>query len=184
MGEPKQLLRIGSRTLLRRTVEEALASSVRETFVVLGAHAERLRDELHDLAVTTIDNPRHEEGIGTSVSLGVQHIARTQPPCDAVVLLTCDQPYVSAATIDRLLAEWKTSGKPIVAAAYGNTIGVPAVFARRYFDVLVQLPADSGAKPVLLRHRSDVAVVDFEPGAVDLDTPADYERFLRDGVTS
>ena len=184
MGTAKQLLRLGSRTLLRRSVEEALASAARETVVVVGAEAERMRHELRDLPVVTVENTRWAEGIGSSVSAAADFIRRQQPEFDALVLMTCDQPHVSAATIDRLIAEHDVSAKSIAASGYAGTIGVPALFSRACFDALSQLPADRGAKDILLRHRTDVAEVEFEPGATDLDTPADYERFTGSRATS
>ena len=184
MGRAKQLLPLGSRTLLRRSVEEAIASSVRATFVVLGAEAERMRNELRDLSVSIVENTRWAEGIGASVSAAARLVARQQPGFDALVLMTCDQPLVCAATVDRLIAERDASAKPIVASAYAGTIGVPALFSHVYFDALAQLPAEKGAKDILLRHRDQVALAVFEPAAVDLDTPADYERFTRSSATS
>ena len=185
MGTPKQLLRVGSRTLLRRAVEEAVASAVRSTFVVLGPENERMRDELRDLPVSFVENARGAQGIGTSVSAGVAAIAKDRPAFDAVVLMTCDQPHVSSITIDRLIAEHEASATALVATAYAQTVGVPALFAQRYFSALVELPPENGAKQILLRHHADVAVVECEAAAVDLDTPADYERFTRArGATS
>ena len=178
MGSAKQLLRLGSRTLLRRIVEESLASSARETYVVVGANAAAMREELRGLSVLIVENPQWATGIGTSVSIGTETIAIHQPRFDAVIVLTCDQPHVSASTLDRLI-EHTASDKPLVASAYGETIGVPALFTRAYFDALIQLPGKRGAKEILLRHREEVAIVDFPDGVIDLDTPADYARFRR-----
>jgi molybdenum cofactor cytidylyltransferase len=184
MGTAKQLLRVGSRTLLRRIVEESLASAARETYVVVGADAERIGEELRGLSASIVENARWAEGIGSSVSAGLEAIAKEDPPFDAAIVLTCDQPHVSAATLDRLIDEQTASGKPLVAAAYANTIGVPALFSRAYFDALRELPADRGAKQVLLHHRDDVAIIDFPAGVVDLDTPADYDRFAQEAAAT
>jgi len=43
---------------------------------------------------------------------------------------------------------------------------------------LRSLPDDQGAKSIILRHRDEVATVDFPAGALDIDTPEDYEREL------
>ena len=184
MGAPKQLLRLGSRTLLRRSVEEALASTVSATFVVLGSDAEMMSNEVGDLPVVLVQNCRWPEGIGTSVSAGIARIENHQPPFDAAVLMTCDQPHVSAATIDRLIEGHQSSAKPLVASSYAGTLGVPALFARQYFEALLQLPGGNGAKEILLRHRDEVAAIEFEAGALDLDTPADYERATSGDATS
>jgi molybdenum cofactor cytidylyltransferase len=64
MGTPKQLLRVGSGTLLRHAVEQAIASSVRATFVVVGANAEQMDDELRQLPVSLVENARFRGGNG------------------------------------------------------------------------------------------------------------------------
>ena len=185
MGRPKQLLRVGADTLLRHSVEQAIASSVCATFVVIGANAQQMRDELRELPAALVENARFAEGMGTSISAAIQAIEREPSPFDAVVLLTCDQPNVSAESIDELIAEHARSAAPLVASAYAGTLGVPALFARDYFSALRELPPETGAKEILMRHRDDVVAVQFEPAAVDIDTPADYEQFTRgSGATS
>jgi molybdenum cofactor cytidylyltransferase len=185
MGTPKQLLRVGSGTLLRHAVEQAIASSVRATFVVAGANAGQMHDELRQLPVSLVENARFAEGMGTSISAAI-HAIETEPSAfDAVVLLTCDQPNVSAALIDKLIAEHARSAPPLVASAYAGTLGIPALFARDYFKSLRELSPDKGAKEILMRHPDEVVAVPFEPAVIDIDTPADYEQFAHDaGATA
>ena len=185
MGTPKQLLRVGSGTLLRQSVEQAMASSVRATYVVIGAHAQQMRDELRQLQVSLVENVRFADGIGTSITAAIRAIELEPSSFDAVVLLTCDQPNVSAASINALIEEHARSAAPLVASAYAGTLGVPALFARQYFSALRELPPDKGAKEILMRHGDRVVPVRFEPAAADVDTPADYEKFTRErGATS
>lgn len=180
MGTAKQLLRLSGRTLLRCSAETALASMARVVVVVVGSQAALMRDELRDLEVSVVENPRWAEGMGTSISASVGWITAQADPFDAAVLMTCDQPHVVGATIDRLIVEQESSGKRLVASRYGGTVGVPALFTREYFASLCRLPPEQGAKHLLRGHEADMAVVDFEEGAIDLDTPADYERLARD----
>jgi molybdenum cofactor cytidylyltransferase len=95
---------------------------------------------------------------------------------EAVVLVACDQPFVDARTIAALLAEQATSGKAIVASSYANTLGIPALFGRSCFEALLALPDDSGAKALIESRPDDVAQIEFEQGAIDIDTPADFQR--------
>jgi molybdenum cofactor cytidylyltransferase len=69
-----------------------------------------------------------------------------------------------------------TSGKPIIASAYAETIGIPALFDRSCFPDLLRLKGDSGAKGIILAQPHDVASFDFPSGEIDIDTPADYEK--------
>jgi molybdenum cofactor cytidylyltransferase len=48
------------------------------------------------------------------------------------------------------------------------------LFLRRYFDDLLSLPNEHGAKAIMSRHSTEVATVDFPQGAIDIDTPTDY----------
>ncbi|MFN2475069.1 MAG: NTP transferase domain-containing protein, partial [Chthoniobacterales bacterium] len=171
MRKPKQLLRVGSRSLLRRSAEAATASDVTATVIVIGAEAQAMRKELEGLPLKILENARWTEGVGTSISAGINWLADQSEPVEGVVIMVCDQPHVSAATINRLIATHSVTGKSIVASGYSGTLGVPALFAREHFDHLKSLPPERGAKRLILSHRETVAVVKFEDGAVDLDRP-------------
>jgi molybdenum cofactor cytidylyltransferase len=179
MGCAKQFLNYQGQTLLRRSAEAALASGCRPVVVVLGAHAERARDELAGLQVLTVDNADWGQGIGSSIRAGMAALAGhevvTGQPIDAVVFGLCDQPLVGPAAFARLLDAYSAGGKGIVAASYGGTTGVPAVFGRRYFDELRALPAAAGAKALIGRHGDDVAAVPVPEAGRDVDTPEDYQ---------
>jgi len=176
MGRPKQLLPWRGRTLLRHTVDVAAESNCEPVVVVLGAAADRLRAELDGLPVVTAENPNWESGPGTSIATGVIAIG----PADAVVFLACDQPLVDAAHVRRLIDARRTTGRPMAASGYAGAVGVPALFARECFPDLRSLPPGAGAKHLLARRPDAVAVVPFPAGAIDLDTPDDYERFTRE----
>lgn len=176
MGRPKQMLPVGGRTLLRRTAETALECG--PAVVVLGAAADRLATELAGLPVSVVVNPDWAKGPGTSVAVGVAAVEALSGPADAIVFLLCDQPAVTAENVRRLVAVHETTGASMVASGYGESVGVPALFAREWFAALKALDPAAGAKQLLARHPDRVAVVPFPAGAIDLDTPADYERWL------
>src|SRR3954469_4474420 len=72
MGAVKQCLRFRNRSLLLHTSEEALRSECHPIVVVLGAHAAQASDEIRDLPVEVVVNPRWPEGIGTSIRCGME----------------------------------------------------------------------------------------------------------------
>jgi len=171
MGQPKQLLRFDGQSLLRRTTAAALTAGCDPVVVVLGALGNPLRDELSGLPAIVLDNPDWEQGPGTSIRCGMTAIGTA----DAVTFLVCDQPFVDAEHLKRLIHAWRESGLPMAASAYADAIGVPALFDASCFADLRQLPPESGAKKLLLRHRERVAAVPFPGGAFDLDTPEDAQ---------
>lgn len=170
LGRPKQLLRFQEQTLVRRAVGAARGAGCSPILVVVGRDRAEIATELADLAVDLLPNDSWESGIGTSIRAGIS----TLSGAEAVVILTCDQPYVSAELISRLIEEQGSSPRAIVASSYAGTVGVPALFTRACFEKMLSLGDQEGAKALLLAHPDEVAPVDFPEGAVDIDTAGDY----------
>jgi molybdenum cofactor cytidylyltransferase len=176
MGRPKQLLRYEGKTLLRRAVETAVASVCNSIVVVLGA--ELAAGELDQLPITIVDNAAWETGMGSSIRVGVETLARSGDRVESVVIMLCDQPHVTADLIDRLVATHHATGKRIVACQYGKVRGVPALFDSTLFDELACLEPNEGARRVIAAHTNEVATIPFARGSIDVDTPPDYQRLL------
>lgn len=178
MGTPKQLLQFRGLTLLRRAVLAALGAGCRPVFVVTGAHAEQTGGELRGLDVREVFNARWAEGMASSVRAGVGALLETAPETAAVVLLLCDQPYVTAEVVASLVAAHRANGSPVVASQYGGSYGVPALFGRRLFAELSRLEGGAGAKQVIKRHAAQAHFIPFPGGEFDVDTPDDFSRLL------
>lgn len=179
MPGPKQLLRFGGVTLLRHAAQTAVAARCGPVVVVLGAAAtaKQFRFELVDLEVTVVENHKWKDGMSGSIRAGIEALeAGNSPSPEAVLLMTCDQPYVTAAVLNQLVAAFHKEHPPAVACAYAGTIGVPALFDRSLFAELNALEHDQGAKRILERHLSRIGRVPFEQGAVDIDTPEDVPK--------
>ena len=172
LGRPKQLLMFRGETLIRRAVRAAAEAGCDPIVVVIGETGDAIREELRGTRATIAENQEWQRGLGTSIRCGLRKVVST----DAVVLLTCDQPHVDCGIIERLIAAWEQSGKPIAASSYANTLGVPALFAQSCFKPLLALPDSSGAKKVIEALTDEVASILFEPGAFDIDTLEDFER--------
>ena len=178
LGSPKQLLVYEGKTLLRRAAETALATGCRPVVVVLGAGAEAHRTELAGLDACVVVNPTWERGMGSSLRLGMAAL-ENEARADAVLLTLCDQPFVGKDELERLIHAWDGGRQcSIAAAAYGETLGVPAVFGREYFNELAALPDAAGAKPILQRHATHTAAVPMPEAATDIDTREQYERII------
>jgi len=178
MGRPKQLLPVGGRTLIRRTVDTVLASAAWPVAVVLGAHAASIRPEFARLPVLAVDNPEWAEGLASSIRAGMRVLESFSLSLDAAVLVLADQPHLSADAIHRLAEAHLRTGQSIVAAHYAGHAGPPALFARRHFAELLALSGPEGARPLFARRAGDLAAVPLPELATDLDTPADYDAFL------
>jgi hypothetical protein len=61
----------------------------------------------------------------------------------------------------------------IVAASYGGTLGVPAIFPRRCFTALGELRGDQGARVLIQRELDTLVRVPLPNAAIDIDRPED-----------
>jgi xanthine/CO dehydrogenase XdhC/CoxF family maturation factor/GTP:adenosylcobinamide-phosphate guanylyltransferase len=175
LGEPKQLLALEGRSLLRRTVEAALGSRCRQVAVVIGALADRMEEELAGLPVRIVVNEQWTGGLSTSVRAGLEAL---EEEVDAVIFVPCDQPALDAALLDSLVAAHERSGKAIVVSGYGGAWGAPMLVASRWWPELRALQGDRGAQPVAYAHQDEVEAVPFPEGACDIDTREDYEALV------
>jgi CTP:molybdopterin cytidylyltransferase MocA len=164
LGSPKQLEMVGGETLLERAVRVARGAGCSPVIVVLGAEAPLMPRSGMPVGVLSVMNNQWAEGMASSVRAGVR-------ACDAavegVVLMTCDQPAITAEHLQSLM-----SGHEIRASRYAGRNGVPAFFPRRYFDELLALTGDTGARALLVAAEA----VDLKDGDLDVDTAEDLKR--------
>ena len=179
LGTPKQLLSFNNSTLLGYTIEQATMTR-HQLVVVLGAYADEVRKEIKQENLLIVENKEWQEGIASSIRCGINEIMAMLPGCDAIVLLTCDQPFVDAALINKLISVHKQTGKDIVATDYGNAIGPPVLFHKNVFHELLKLHGDSGARMILDEYKNRRTTVYFPTAIVDINTMSDYEYFKSD----
>jgi molybdenum cofactor cytidylyltransferase len=175
-GKPKQFALFEGETFVRRIVAAAIEAGCAPVVVVTGEDSAQTTSELTRFTVSIAMNPGWSSGVGSSIRAGVQRAMDLETGLDASLLLSCDQPFVTAAVLAQLIQLHLTSGKPIVASAYATTLGIPALFDRSCFPDLLRLKGDSGAKGIILARPQDVAPFDFPAGEIDIDTAADYEK--------
>lgn len=178
-GMPKQNLIFQNQTLLQRAITTASASACLPIIVVTGAHADLINYSTDTPEVRVVFNTYWEEGMASSIRVGIQTM-KNYPDVDSALIMLCDQPLVTPSLISEILQERQRSAKSIVACNYSDTIGVPALFHQTVFDELLSLNGQEGAKKVLKNHPNDIATVPFDEGCLDIDTPEDYERLIKD----
>ncbi|ODG98773.1 4-diphosphocytidyl-2C-methyl-D-erythritol synthase [Nostoc sp. KVJ20] len=178
MGTPKQLLRYGEQSLIGHIVQVAIASVCHPIIVVLGAYSELIKPEINSEQVYVMENPLFGEGISSSIRVGIEALNLIKKEAKAVVLMVCDQPFISPQLINQLVEVHETTLKPIVASQYANTLGVPALFNRTLFAKLTRLSGTDGARQIIKKSLGEVLAIPFPEGVFDLDTPDDYEQLL------
>ncbi len=185
MGAAKQLLPFRGRPLILNALDQALGSAADAVFLVLGANAEAIGDVMSATTASLaavkgsvhphlVQNPDWEQGMGTSVQAGMK--AAQTADLDAVILMLGDQPLISPQFLNDLIAAHLLTGKPLVAARYGGTAGVPALFAEELFADLLATPPAAGCKRLIEANAAQAHFIDCPEGELDIDTPEDLAK--------
>lgn len=169
LGKPKQLLLYRGKPLIENIIEAATAVSESFTVVVTGAVPMQL-------SVHSCYNDEWSSGMASSIRKGLNELLKMQPQTAACIITVCDQPFITADVLSSLIAHHEKEGMDIVVSGYAGTVGTPALFSRKYFDELLQLQGDEGAKKVIRKYANDVFILPFPGGETDIDTEADYHR--------
>lgn len=176
LGSPKQLLYYQGSSLLQRTVAAAETTAYVPILLVLGAHADQILDQHPDFNINIIINDSWEKGISSSIVAGLSKMLELEADTKNVVIAVADQPFIRPEIFTELVEESQRSRKNIVASKYAETIGTPVLFNEIYFDELIALNGNTGAKPLLQKYAADVATIPFELGHIDIDTQKDYNN--------
>lgn len=173
LGQPKQLLKKGTDTLLNHIIKVAKSSGVGDVFVVVGSQKDLIIPTLKR-ETNIIINKDWRKGMGRSIAIGVSQILDLN--YDGVIVLLGDQIYLTTKEICNLIVTKDKGHTSIVVSKYKNSQGPPCYFDNKYFEELTFLNDDEGAKSVIKKHLNEVAFTDFLNGEVDIDTPSDLTR--------
>ena len=175
MGCVKQTLPWKGKTLLQHVVDELRFSELEEVVVVLGANREEIEKRVTFDGSDVVYNDQWEQGMASSVVTGLHHLLAKGIPLRAVLIVLSDQPMLGRVHFNTLKRIHANSVKGIVASSYAGVAGVPVLFDRRFFDELLQLTGEQGARALLLSNPNEVDTVDAGEKGIDLDTREKYE---------
>ena len=175
LGRPKQLLPYRDGTLLGHVVGVARACPFDQLVVALGGAADDVRAQVDLAGADVVINDAYGAGCSSSIAKALGAI---DPRCEVMVLMLGDQPGVSAATVEALLAG--RGDAPLAVCRYDEGRGHPLAFARSVFGELADLHGDKGVWRLLDQRAGDVVEVPVAgPIPLDVDTPEDDQAVLR-----
>lgn len=183
MGRNKLLLDLEGKPILCHAVDQALAAGLSEIVVVSGHQAAKVREALGDRRVKVVEAREHKLGMSASLKAGIRALG---PKTAAALVMLGDMPQVSAPLLRRLMAAYNPlEGRSIVVPVVDGKRGNPVLFDRRYFEEMLALEGDVGARHLIGAHDDQVAELSVEDAAVftDVDTPEAYDRLLAKAVS-
>jgi len=177
MGELKQLLPYGDKTLVEQSIHNLLGAQVDQVVVVLGHAWERVSERIAHLPVTPVVNEAYKQGMLSSIKCGVRAL---KPPTRAFLIALGDQPHIPPSVINRLIAAYRQGTHSIVIPKYEGRRGHPILLDGKYRDEILRADDASplGLNQVIRSHAPDILEVSVDSSAViqDIDTREDYER--------
>jgi len=178
MGSNKLLAPVLGKPMVRHAVEAALSSAAEMTIVVTGHRPDDVRRALAPLTPLFVENRDYSNGLSTSLKCG---LGQVPDGFDGALILLGDMPDVSASLLDRLIAAFDPSeGRAICVATRHGKRGNPVLWARRFFEEIMALEGDVGARHLIAQNAELVCEVEADDDAplIDIDTPqmlADYQ---------
>lgn len=173
LGRNKLLLELDGEPLVRRAARRALEAGLSPVIVVTGFEADRVAAALRGVPVKPVVNPRHAEGIHTSLRTAVEAIPER---CGAAVVILPDMPLVTAPMLARSVARFRAGKEPLVISLYGEVQAPPTVYGRSLFPDLAGA-GPGGGREVVGRHRHLAGVLRWPADLLaDVDLADDASR--------
>lgn len=157
-GGIKLLDEINGKKMYCYALELAEKLKVKERVVVTGY--EEIKEQAESRGMRCIWNACPEEGISRSLKLGLSEVRQHFKEADGVLFLVCDQPYLSAETVNQMITAFEEGDKkilcPVPEGGSFEDAGNPCIIGRDYFDELFSLEGDVGGKKVIRRHLEEI----------------------------
>lgn len=179
MGQPKQLLRWGSQTVIESCVKNLREGGVDRIVAVLGHSADEVRLALATSNVHFAVNDRADSEMGVSISTGARFLDNSP---EAILIALGDQPAIGPETIAALIDYWRRNRALAVIPEYSGRGGHPVLLDGSLKSRLLDLDPEQGLWGLLYSLGSGVHRVDFGSPFIarDIDTWQDYRALYEE----
>jgi CTP:molybdopterin cytidylyltransferase MocA len=167
-GSPKQLARIGDRTMLETVIQIAHDAGLDPILAVVPTSIAVAPD------VVAVVNDDPDAGLSRSLQLGIRAVP---DDVSGVMILLGDQPALDPELIARLMRARGTY--PVVATSVEGDPIAPVLLERSAFPIADEAAGDEGLRGILRRAGTLVAHVDVAEAPADIDEPQDLERLIK-----
>jgi len=178
MSCTKQILPWKNTTLLGNAIEKGLDSNINQVYVVLGAHSKLIEESISKYPVQIIINNKWQKGIGSSISCALEFFKLNKLTYKSVLVSLGDMPLIEVDYYNLLIKYSSAKKERIIASNINNKPSVPAVFDNCYFEKLLHLNSDKGAKDIMRSVPDDVFIINANVNFVDVDTEIAYKEIL------
>ncbi len=137
-GMTKLLQPWGKGVVIDAVVETARRADLAPIYVIVGADAPQLEQQLEGSGVIPVSHEEWRQGRFSTLGTGLKAARRSQETHAAVILLG-DEPGASAETVRSVVEKWRESGAELVRARYRDRPGHPVLVAREAWARAIDL---------------------------------------------
>lgn len=179
MGQPKLLLTVNGRSIIRRLIDALRAGGVTRVYVLVRQTDPDMQVELAGTdarVVLTVDTPDMRASV--IALLDVVEREESPGPSDGWLLAPADHPLLEPAVIAGLLAARQAGQTEILTPVHAGRRGHPTYLSWDLARRVASIPAGEGVNRLLRDCGEQTREVPTASPEVlfDLDTPADLER--------
>lgn len=163
------------KTPLELVCAAATSSDCDKTIVVTGHQQAQIVETLGNIEVLLTHNPNYKSGMASSIKQGI--LVALENKADAVLVLLGDMPGITSAMVNKMIAASMNSDPDaIIIATCKGKRGNPLLWPKMYFDQLLSLEGDMGARQIISRYNDQIVELELGAGVLfDLDTPEAFQ---------
>jgi len=109
-------------------------------------------------------------GMGHTIAQSVERIVNIDDTTSHIMITLADQVALTADDYTQLIEQYLLTPEKLICVKSGCEIMPPAIFPRRYFNQLMNLTGDKGAKMLLNKNKKYLQEVFLPNAAIDIDT--------------
>lgn len=165
----KLLVPYGKHTLVSHVAKVVCNSNACRVIAVTGFEPTLVEDALSSLTIECHYNGAHNSGMASSVVAGVSQLSDT----DGVLICLGDMPHITTHIINQLIEAYKNNpDKSIFVPVNNKQRGNPVLFSNVFFDTLLSLEGDVGARKLVQQYPDEVYELEVAGSGlfVDYDT--------------
>ena len=172
MGRLKQLLSLGSKTVIRHCLDTLLLSGIKDIVMVVGVGGEEIVNAVYGLPVRVARNPDPESEMAESVRVGLRAV---NTESSGIIVCLSDHPLVKAETLVTLIQKHREDHERIIVPQLNGRKGHPTLFPR---PVIVEIFDGLTLRDIVHRTPARIREVDVPDEGIlfDMDTIPDYQR--------
>ncbi len=176
-GAPKLLQPLADGLPIAAAAAQTLMQVLPNTVAVVRPGDDALIEIFTELGLQVVENPRANEGMGSSLAAAV----KASINADGWLIALADMPWVQPATMAGLL-DRINNGASMVAPVCSGQRGHPVGFSSRWRQALCELSGDKGARHLLSEHADELELMATEDTSVlkDIDVPQDLSSMLKE----